>query len=418
MAQHIPIRHSRDLMRRVTLKRLIQICSLLCLAATLALADNSAWTPNRSTNDPATRKGFEDFYNLEYDKSIKEFETVMQAHPDDPFAVNHVLSSVIFKELYKIGALDTEAYATESFINKKYLQPLDPKVHDRVEQLSTRSIQLCDARLSSNPNDTNALYARGVAKALRSTYMGMAEHAWFAALRNAIGARHDHERVLEIDPNYVDAKNIIGIDLYVIGSLSWPVRVAASVSGLSGNKQKGLDYLRDVAAQGSPEVAWDAKIALALFLRREQKYDEALQIVGGMYQAFPRNFLVATEYAHLLNAAGHGPQAIAAYKKIVAGCQSHTFTVCRIEIPAYGLGEAMKGQRDLQGAADAYELAVSNALDPQYKQRAMLKEAEMYDAMHKRDAALEKYKQVIAANSSTESAELARRYMKQAYVIQ
>jgi tetratricopeptide (TPR) repeat protein len=405
-------------MRRVTLKRLIQICSLLCLAVTLALADNSAWVPNRSTNDPATRKGFEEFYNLEYDKSIKEFETVMQAHPDDPFAVNHVLSAVIFKELYRIGALDTEAYATDNFINKKYLQPLDPKVHDRVNDLSTKAIQLSDSRLATDPNDTNALYARGVAKGLRSTYMGMAEHAWFAALRNAIGARHDHERVLELDPKYVDAKMSVGIDLYVIGSLSWPVRVAGSVAGLSGNKQKGMDYLRDVAAHGSPEVSWDAKIALALFLRREQKYDEALQIVGGMYQAFPRNFLVATEYAHLLNAAGHGPQAIAAYKKIVAGCRSNAFTVCRMEIPAYGLGEAESGQRDFQGAAEAYELAASSAIDPDFKQRATLKAGEMYDAMHKRDAAVEKYKAVIAANSNTEMADMARHYMKQAYTIE
>jgi tetratricopeptide (TPR) repeat protein len=396
----------------------VAIALLACVANTLALADNSAWVPNRSTNDPTTRKGFEDFYNLEYDKSLKEFETALQAHPDDPFAVNHVLSALIFKELYRIGALDTEAYATDNFINKKYLQPLDPKVHDQVNQLSAQAIQLSDARLNKNPNDTNALYARGVAKGLRSTYMGMAEHAWFAALRNAIGARHDHERVLELDPKYIDAKTSVGIDLYVIGSLSWPVRVAGSVAGLSGNKEKGLEYLRDVAAHGSPEVSWDARIALALFLRREQKYDEALQIVGEMNQAFPRNFLVATEYAHLLNAAGHGPQAVAAYKKIVAGCRNNAFTVCRMEIPAYGLGEAMSGQRDFQGAAEAYELAASSAIEPEFKQRATLKAGEMYDAMHKRDAALEKYKAVIAANSNTEIAELARHYIKQAYTIE
>jgi tetratricopeptide (TPR) repeat protein len=137
-----------------------------------------------------------------------------------------------------------------------------------------------------------------------------------------------------------------------------------------------------------------------------------------MNQAFPRNFLVATEYAHLLNAAGHGPQAVAAYQKVVAGCRSNAFTVCRMEIPAYGLGEAMNGQRDFQGAADAYELAASSAIEPEFRQRATLKAGEMYDAMHKRDAALEKYKAVIASNSNTESAELARHYMKQAYTIQ
>ena len=380
--------------------------------------EESAWVPTRTTNDANTRKGFDNFYNLEYDKSIREFEAALQAHPDDPFAVNHLLSSVIFKELLRIGALDTEAYASDNFLDKKNLQPLDPKVHDRVNQLSAHSIELSEARLAKNPNDVNALYARGVARGLKSTYMGMAEHSWFAALRSALGARHDHEHVLELDPNYVDAKNLLGIHLYVIGSLNWPAKVAASMVGISGNKQKGLEYLREVIAHGDPEVAWDAKIALALFLRREQMYAEALQLVGGMYQTFPRNFLIATEYAHLLNAAGHGPQAVAAYKKIVAGCRSNAFTVCRIEIPAYGLGEAMKGQRDYQGAEEAYELAASAAVDPDFRQKAMLKAGEMYDAMQKREAALEKYKAVIAANSGTESAELARRYIKQAYSIQ
>jgi tetratricopeptide (TPR) repeat protein len=396
------------------------LATALLLPLLLALsfaADSGTWVPTRSANDASTRKGFDYFYNLEYDKSIREFEMALQAHPDDPFAVNHLLSGVIFKELYRIGALDTEAYASDNFLDKKYLQPLDPKVHERVNQLSAQSMQLSEGYLAKNPNDVNALYARGVARGLKATYMGMAEHAWFAALRSALGARRDDERVLELDPNYVDAKNVLGIHLYVIGSLSWPAKVAASMVGISGNKEKGLQYLREVAAHGSPEVAWDAKIALALFLRREQRYDEALLLVGGMYQAFPRNFLIATEYAHLLNAAGHGPQAVAAYKKIVAGCRSNAFTVCRMEIPAYGLGEAMSGQRDFQGAAEAYELAASSAQEPEFRQRATLKAGEMYDAMHKRDAALEKYKAVIAENSDTQSAELARRYMKQAYSI-
>ena len=375
----------------------------------------SSWTPTRASNDADTRKGFDYFYNLDYDKSIHEFELALQAHPDDPFAVNHLLSGVIFKELLRIGALDTEAYSTDNFLDKKNLAPLDPKVRERVTQLSAHSIGLSEALLAKNPNDVNALYARSVARGLRSTYMGMAEHSWIPALRSAVGARHDDERVLELDPNYVDAKNLLGIHLYVVGSLSWPVKVAASMVGMSGNKQKGLEYLREVVAHGNPEVAWDAKIALALFLRREQMYAEALQLVGGMYQAFPRNFLVATEYAHLLNAAGHGPQAVATYKKIVAGCRSNAFTFCRIEIPAYGLGEAMKGQRDFQGAEEAYELAASTAVDPDLRQKATLKAGEMNDAMQKREAALEKYKAVIAANSSTDSAELARHYMKQAY---
>jgi tetratricopeptide (TPR) repeat protein len=391
--------------------------ALCCIAAPSNGVSQAAAAPvpTRSDNDAATRKGFDYFYNLEYDKALREFEATQQVHPDDPFAVNHILSTVIFKELYRIGALDTEAYAADSFLTKKHPEPPDPKVHDRVKQLSEQSLVLSQGRLDKNSNDVDALYARGITRGLRATYLGMGEKAWFAALRSAVSARHDHERVLELDPKYVDAKLLIGTDLYIIGSLSWPAKVAASVVGISGNKQKGLDYLRQVVAGAHSEVASDGKIVLAMFLRREEKYDEALKVVSGMQSDFPRNFLVASEYAHLMNAAGHGPEAIAAYRKVLAGCRSNAYSGCRIEVPAYGLGEALRGQRQYQEAAEAYDLASSHGNDPELRQRATLAAGEMYDVLQERAAALEKYRTVIAEDSSSGAADLARRYMKQAY---
>jgi tetratricopeptide (TPR) repeat protein len=391
--------------------------ALCCIAAPSNGVSQAAAAPvpTRSDNDAATRKGFDYFYNLEYDKALREFEATQKVHPDDPFAVNHILSTVIFKELYRIGALDTEAYAADSFLTKKHPEPPDPKVHDRVKQLSEQSLVLSQGRLDKNPNDVDALYARGITRGLRATYLGMGEKAWFAALRSAVSARHDHERVLELDPKYVDAKLLIGTDLYIIGSLSWPAKVAASVVGISGNKQKGLDYLRQVVAGAHSEVASDGKIVLAMFLRREEKYDEALKVVSGMQSDFPRNFLVASEYAHLMNAAGHGPEAIAAYRKVLAGCRSNAYSGCRIEVPAYGLGEALRGQRQYQEAAEAYDLASSHGNDPELRQRATLAAGEMYDVLQERAAALEKYRTVIAEDSSSGAADLARRYMKQAY---
>jgi tetratricopeptide (TPR) repeat protein len=262
----------------------------------------------------------------------------------------------------------------------------------------------------------DALYARGVTRGMRATYMGVGEKAWFAALRSAVGARHDHERVLELDPKYTDAKVVVGTDLYIVGSLNWPTRVAASIAGISGNKQMGLDYLRQATTGAHSEVASDAQIILALFLRREQKYDEVLQLVSVMQTEYPRNVLMASEYAHLLNAAGHGPQAIAAYRKVLAGCRSNAYSSCRPEIPAYGLGEALRGQRQYQEAAEAYELAANSAAsDPVLRQKATLAAGQMYDVLQKRDTALEKYRAVVAENSASGTADLARHYMKEAY---
>jgi len=391
-------------------------CVLAAGGAWCAAADPAAVpVPTRADNDAATRKGFDHFYNLEYDKAIREFEGAEQAHPDDPFAVNHVLAAVIFKELLRIGALDTEAYAGDTFLNKQHTEALDPKARERVKQLTDQALALSQARLDKNPDDVDALYARGITRGLRATYMGIADKAWFAALRSAVAARRDHERVLELDPKYVDAKVVVGTHLYIVGSLSWPVKIAASVAGITGNKQKGLQYLRDAAAGGHSEVIPDAEVILALFLRREQQYDEALRVVDSLQAKYPRNFMVAAEYAHLMNAAGHGPEAIAAYRKVLAGCRGNSYSTCRIEVPAYGLGEALRGQRDYAGAAEAYELAAGTGKDKELRQRATLAAGQMYDLLQQRDTALVKYQAVIAENSSSPSADLARRYLKQAY---
>lgn len=395
------------------------LCLLVALLVTSA-ALGEAKTPSgisRLTfhpNDASTRRGFEHFYNLEYDQAIQEFEAAVKARPDDPFTVNHLLSGVLFRELYRIGALDTELYAKNGFLTSKQF-PVDPKAQARIKELFERSLQLSEARLKKNPNDVDALYARGATRGLKSTYIGLVEKAWFAALRNAVGARHDHERVLELDPKYADAKMVVGIHNYVMGSISWPIKVAAAVAGLSGSKSKGIEYLY-AAGEAGGETSVDSRIALSLFLRREQRYPEALKLVGGLSADYPRNFLLALENANLLNAAGHAQEAITAYRKLLAEGKSGAFAESRLEMAEYGLAEALRGQGDYPGAAAAYDavLAYPRA-DPDLRERASLAAGEMYDLLKRREQAVQRYQAVISADGSSEHAELARKHIKQPY---
>src|SRR5205823_8338638 len=111
--------------------------------------------------------------------------------------------------------------------------------------------------------------------------------------------RHDHEKVLELDPQYNDARLVVGLHSYIVGSLPWPIRVLAHVVGESGNKASGL---RDLAAagDGGGDAAVDAKVVLALMLRREQRYAEALDATRSLTAAHPHNLLFALEQANLL----------------------------------------------------------------------------------------------------------------------
>jgi lipopolysaccharide biosynthesis regulator YciM len=202
---------------------------------------------------------------------------------------------------------------------------------------------------------------------------------------------------------------------YVIGSLNWAGRATLALGGVTGNKQKGLDYLREVA-KADTLASMDAKIALALFLRREQKYPEALQVVKSMTDAYPKNFLAAVEFANLLNAAGRGPEAIMAYKAILANYKDGKYPTAQPELAAFGLGISLRGQRDFRGAAAAFEMVASyEAAEKELSLRAELAAGEMYDTVRERELAVKKYQRVVALDSSAAQADLARKHMKQAY---
>jgi tetratricopeptide (TPR) repeat protein len=323
----------------------------------------------------------------------------------------------MFKEMYRIGALDSELYAKEQFLASKQF-PMDPKVKARIDDLTQRALSLEEARLKTNPDDADALYARGVTRGLHATYLALIEKAWFSGLRSAVGARHDHERVLELQPNNTDAKMIVGMHNYVVGSLSWPAKVGASMVGLSGSRSKGIEYLYE-SANGGGENSIDAKIALAIFLRREQRYPEAIKVVSSMADTYPKNFLMALELANLYNASGQAQQAIASYRKIIAGTQAGSFPDAHVEMAWYGLAESLRGQHDFQGAADAYEHVLQfQRTDPDLRLRTTLGAAEMYDAMNKRPEAVKRYQDVIAADADSPRAEIAKKYLKDPYRVQ
>lgn len=392
---------------------LLLVCVLLAAQA-MAAPDTNPTSLAYRPHDPLNLTAFNHFYNLDYDRAVQEFEQVLGRHPDDPFAVNHLLTSTLFRELYRMGVLNTGEYANDSFISAPH-RPADPKVKDQIKNLVDRALQLEEKRLAANPNDVDALYARGVTRAQFATYTALIERAWFSALRNAVGARRDHERVLELSPSTVEAKLIVGAHNYVVGSLPWGVKVAASMVGLGGNKEKGLEYLKE-CAQGNGETSIDAQILLAVFLRREHRYDEALPIVRSLVPRFPQDILLALEEGHLLRAAGRHPEAAAVYRKIwQAGREGH-YPGLHYEIAALSLGDLLRGQKDYGGAAAAYE-QVGQASQPEEEalQKANLGAGEMYDLLQKRDLALAKYQAVVARDSNSLPAETARKRIKEAY---
>ena len=385
-----------------------------CCLLTSAQVDPQIKPAHGPENDAQTRAAFEHFYNMEYDRATQEMEKIVDKHPDDPAAVNHLLTVVLMRDLYETGGMNTGDYTNESFIGHAP-RPTDSKTKERIKSLVRRALSLEDKTLKANSSDVNALYCRGVTRAQFAVYTGLIERAWFSALRNAVGARHDHERVLELDPAYTDAKMAVGTHNYVVGNLPWSVKVAAALAGLNGNKDKGLAYLRDVA-KSDGENSVDAKVILSLFLRREHFYDEALGYMNELSTKYPGNHLFPTEVANLERSAGRLDEAEAQYRKVWQSGREGKYRNLHYELAAWGLGELLRNKKELASAAAAYEL-VNQAPnpDPDILQKANLAAGEMYDLLQKRDLAMKAYEAVLTGRADSGQADQARRYIKEAY---
>lgn len=397
----------------------------LCLCATLACAPGisaaakapavpvtAANLPFRvHPDDELTRSAFVHFYNMDYDQAIAEFREEMQAHPDDPFVLNHVLAAILAKELNREGAFDAALYTGNRFMQLKP-EPVDPRVKAEIVDLAEKSQALATAELKKNPGDTDALYARAAARGYEALFYAVVEKHWLAALRHSLGSYHDDQDVLRLQPANSDAKFVVGSMLYVVGSLSWYERMIAFVVSLHGNKQKGLQLLRE-AASGGGEATMDARMFLSLFLAREKHYEEPVGLMRESFAQFPHNFIYGFSEAELLAASGQHDAAVDAYRSLIDAGEKGQFPNARSESAAMGLGELFRKDKNFKSAAMAFDEAAkfphpNNAIVA----HCALEAGEMYDELGDRPTAEERYKSVIQLAPGSDDARAAQRQIK------
>ncbi len=261
---------------------LISSCGLPLLAQ--SAPSSSAVQTAALNRDPLVQQAYERFYNMDYDGAMEIFHKVLQLHPQDPLATDYVLNIVIFKELNHEDLLDTTLYAHEGFLTSHHVTAEDPQVKTQVEKLSDQAIALADARIKSNPNDVDALFARGMAKSLRATYIGLAQRSFISGLHWALSARSDDEKVLQLAPNYVDAKLVVGIHSYVVGALPMALKIMVGVVGIHGDKKAGMLMLEDCARRGVI-TSVEARTTMMIFLRHDARYAEAIQVARSLRRA-------------------------------------------------------------------------------------------------------------------------------------
>jgi tetratricopeptide (TPR) repeat protein len=367
---------------------------------------------------PPVTQGFDHFYNLEYPEAIADFEEAIARNPNDPALHNHLAQTLVFQEMFRNGALESEMVSgNNSFLRRPKMEP-DPATEKRFLAEIAKSMSLAQARIAANPNDAAALYALTVSYGLRSNYYWVVKKSWRDSLHDATNARHLNDRVEQLQPENIDARLVEGLDDYIVGSLPWTWRTLGFLIGIHGDKEKGIRLVKDVAEHGSMN-RFDAEILLGALYRRENKPLWVVPLVEDLIRRFPRNFILRLELSQMYSMAGDKARAIDAVEEVAR--------LKRINAPGYGRvpwekvyfqeGTIQFWYRDFDQALDNLKkvAAAAGDLDLNTGVYAYLRLGEIYDLKGQRAAAVAEYRKAIQYAPESEAAQEAKKCLSSPY---
>lgn len=382
------------------------------LAVLLALA----FAPQPAS--PELAKGFDHFFNVEYEEALAIFRKVAVAKPDDAQHHNHVANAILYRAMLKAGALESELVSgSNPFLRREKMNP-SPSEEAEFDAAIAKALEKAETRLSQSPRDANALYALGVTHALRANYNFLVRKAWYDALKDSTLARKQAQLALEADPEYMDARIIIGLPDYVVGSLSWGYKFLGLLAGIRGDREAGIQTLQQVAAQGVNNRA-DAQVLLAAIYRRESQAGRAVPLLEGLIKSYPRNYLFRLELAQMQADLGEREKAIEIMNQVVDLQRSQSPGFARIlpEKLAYLRG-------NLHFWFDEYDLAVSDLtralnarqeLDLNTGLLACLRLGQTYDLLGTRSSAQKAYQSCRLLAPESEIGRECQRYLNRSY---
>ena len=382
------------------------------LAAVLLLAVPLA------AQHPPLSQGLEHFYNLEYDQAIAEFRQQIAARPNAAELYNHLAMSILYREMFRFGALETELVSGGNpFLRRRKMNPTPADQKEFADAIQ-KAMAISQARIDKNPKDVQALYTLGVAWGLRANYDFLVRQAYMDALREATTGRKLHNKVTELDPSNVDARLMQGVHDYVLGSLPWHIRALGFLAGFYGDKNRGIRTLEDVAARGTENKA-DAEVLLCAIYRRERTPVKAVTLLRSLILRFPRNFLFRFELAQMYSDLARKTDALNTLQEIenLKASGSPGYAGLPAEKIQFARGVIQFWYNDLDQAVANLKTVAAHAqeLDLNTGTFAWLRLGQAYDLKGQRALAVSAYEQAVRLAPKSDAAKLSSQYINSPY---
>ena len=382
------------------------------------LASGSFARIPENLQDPAQSPGFVYFFNTEYDQALAYFENQAKANPTDPDQYNHIAQTILYRELFRNGALESQLIGSSNAFLKHAKLEMAAADREHFKNCIGKAEELSEGRTRANSRDAQAFYELGVAHGLQANYLFLVEKSWVDSLREASAARKLQERVLAIDPQFVDAHLILGVYQYAVGCLPFYMRALGFVGGFHGSREGGIRQLQLVALQGVRNRD-DAKVLLAVLYRREHKSQQAIPLLQELSRRFDRNYLFRFEQVQMYSDLGDEKSALAVLANIerLRRARAPGYENLPEEKVQYATGNLRFWYGDLDRALENLRQATTHAdeVDSSTTVMAWLRLGQVYDLQGDRQEAIAAYRAIMKMAPDSGVAEEAKGYISNPY---
>jgi hypothetical protein len=260
----------------------------------LVLLVAAACAPALASEPVTIDDALHSLYDFDFTATHATLNSYIAAHPQEPLPYAFRGAAYLFRELDRLGALESEFLTDDERLVEKTRPQPDLAIRKQFLQAVDDAQKRAEAVLKSNPNDLDALFAMCVASGISTDYMALVEKRQISSLSPARRANTYAQRLLKLDPKFYDAYLTAGFSEYMVGSLPFFIRWFVHFDNVEGDKQRGMRHLELVAREGHYFRPL-AKVFLGIIDLREKKPQEARQLLAELVRDYPRNPLYRKE---------------------------------------------------------------------------------------------------------------------------
>ncbi|MBZ5660925.1 MAG: hypothetical protein LAO08_11005 [Acidobacteriia bacterium] len=268
-----------------------------------SLPQASTIGPIRLSSQPEIDAGFRLLYELKFPEARGVFQSWENRHPDEALGPAAEAASYLFQEFDRKGVLTSEFFLDDNRLLGGIDGPPDPQTRDAFIGAIQHAQDLARARLKSDPNNADALFALTIATGLQADYSSLVEKKQMETLRLIREADGVAKNLLAVAPSATDAYVALGKTNYIMGCLPAYKRFFLRFGGFRGDRVLGMQQLEMTAASGHYLRPY-AKLTLGLAAMREKQFNLARVQFEQLVAEFPANAKFARELAKLKGTVG------------------------------------------------------------------------------------------------------------------